>query len=99
MGHQYCVEVLSHIPQKDKATTVKDIEFNQEALPTERALGVYWNVGEDSFSYVINIKEKTFKSRDFLSLVSSTYDPLGFACSYTVRAKAIIQVICRRQLG
>ena len=35
--------VLSTIEEKDRAKQVKEIDLNYEALPTERALGVYWD--------------------------------------------------------
>ncbi|XP_071837463.1 uncharacterized protein [Apostichopus japonicus] len=93
------VKVLSHIPQDDRAKAVKDIDFNQEALPVERALGVFWDVNEDSFGYKVNLRTKPLTRRGLLSVVSSVYDPLGFACPFTIKGKAIIQDLCRRQLG
>ena len=87
--------VLSTIEEKDRAKQVKEIDLNYEALPTERALGVYWDVESDCFSYKITIREKPLTKRGLLSIVSSVYDPLGFACPYSITAKKILQDLTR----
>ena len=37
--------------------------------------------------------------RGILSLVSSMYDPLGFAAPFTLPAKALLQDLCGQNLG
>lgn len=92
-------EVLDYIPEEARAKSVKGLEFNGEAMPTERALGVYWNVGEDVFGFKFLNKDKSPTRRGLLSIVSSIYDPLGLASPFTIRAKGILQNLCRLGLG
>lgn len=91
--------VLNCIADEHRAKTVKGLDLNYEALPAERALGVYWDVHEDCFGYKFNLCHKPLTRRGLLSTVSSIYDPLGFSCPFTIKAKAIIQDLCRKGLG
>jgi hypothetical protein len=75
---------------------VKEIRFGE--LPTERALGVLWNVESDTFRFTIVIKSKPFTRRGILSVVSSVYDPLGFAAPFILLAKKVLQDLCGMNL-
>ena len=90
--------VLSTIEEEDRAKQVKGRDLNCEALPTERALGVYWDVELDCFSFKITLSEKPLTKRGLLSIVSSVYDPLGFACPFTITARKLIQDLTRSKL-
>lgn len=90
--------VLDSIPQSERATSVRNLDFNNESL-MERALGVQWNVHEDTFSYRIATKDKPPTRRGILSIVSSVYDPLGFVSPAILPAKAILQDLCQKGLG
>ena len=68
--------VLASIEEKERAKQVRDLDLNFEALPIERALGVYWDVEMDRFSYHIVLKERPLTRRGLLSVVSSMYGPL-----------------------
>ena len=92
-------EVLKTIDECDKAKPIKGLDLNFEALPTERALGVYWNIESDCFRYKITMQEKPLTKRGLLSVVSSVYDPLGFVCPYTIIAKKILQELTREKRG
>ena len=90
--------VLASITEKERAKDVKCIDLNYEALPVERALGVYWDVDQDCFRFKITPKDKPMTRRGLLSIVSSVYDPLGFVSPYSLLAKKLIQDLCRRKL-
>ncbi|XP_038062343.1 uncharacterized protein LOC119732813 [Patiria miniata] len=75
------------------------LDLNYEALPTERALGMQWDVELDCFGYKISPSDKPLTKRGMLSVCSSIYDPHGFASPFTLRAKMIIQDLCRRKLS
>ena len=91
--------VLASIEEKERAKQVRDLDLNFEALPTERALRVYWDVEMDKFSYHIVLKERPLTRRGLLSVVSSMYDPLGFASPFIMPAKKLIQDLSRAKLG
>ena len=71
-------DVLDAIPQSELTKDLKNIDFETEKLPVERALGMQWNVENDKFLYNINIMDKPSTRRGMLSIISSIYDPLGF---------------------
>ena len=95
----YSREVLKTIGECDKAKPIKGLDLNFEALPTERALGVYWNIESDCFRYKITMQEKPLTKRGLLSVVSSVYDRLGFVCPFTIIAKKILQELTREKRG
>lgn len=68
-------------------------------LPTERALGLLWNIEADTFGYSISLKDKPLTRQGILSVVSSVYDPLGFAAPFILLAKEILQDLCRMNIG
>ena len=57
--------------------------------------GGRWNVESDTFGFTIVIKSKPFTRRGILSVVSSVYDPLGFAAPFVLLAKEVFQDLCR----
>lgn len=69
--------LLLSIPENSRSEEMKDLDFDQDILPVERALGVQWCTETDSFEFKINIQEKPLTRRGILSMVSSIYDPLG----------------------
>ena len=71
------VKVLSSIPESERAQSIVSLDLDE--LPVERALGVEWNVKEDTFSFRVAERKKAATRRGILSDVSSMYDPLGFA--------------------
>lgn len=89
-------EVLLAIPESERSKSVKNLDL--EHLPIERALGVEWDVGSDSFGFHITVKDRPATRRGLLSMMSSIYDPLGFVAPYVLRAKAILQNLCRKKL-
>jgi len=53
---------------------------------------------KDEFEFCVCLKEKPF-TRRVLSTVSSLYDPLGFIAPVILRAKILLQDLCRRKFG
>ena len=84
-------DLLEHIGVNDRATEVKDMVPDSES----RALGVQWQVNEDTFHYVIKPTETdvttTVTRRIILSKVSSMYDPLGQISPIVLLGKMIFQ--------
>jgi hypothetical protein len=92
-------EVMKSIPEEERAKDFKTLDFNYEILPTERALGMKWDVELDQFGYKIVVKDKPLTKRGLLSVVSSVYDPLGFVSPFILPAKRIFQELCRQKIG
>ncbi|XP_035997578.1 uncharacterized protein LOC118564254 [Fundulus heteroclitus] len=75
------------------------LDLSREQLPTERALGVQWDVEQDVFTFSIVNKHKPLTRRGILSIVSSIYDPLGFLAPVILTAKQILQHLCKLKFG
>ena len=58
-----------------------------------------WNVENDEFFFEIFFEEKVATRRTILSTVASIYDPLGFLAPVILKAKELLQELCRRKLG
>ena len=91
--------VLQSIPSTEHATDIKakDLRFNDTAL--ERALGIYWNIESDCFTFKVSPKNQPATRRGILSSVASIYDPLGFVAPYLLNGKKILQDMCHQGTG
>ena len=84
------------ILESGRAKAIKDLQLG--VMPSQRALGVKWNLESDTFGFKVKAKEKPPTHRGILSLVSSVYNPLGFASPFVLPAKVILQNLCFRGL-
>ncbi|XP_063955063.1 uncharacterized protein LOC135153986 [Lytechinus pictus] len=91
-------DVLESIPETERAKQAKGLDLNHDALPVDRALGLSWDIETDCFVYKAVPKKKPPTRRGLLSVVSSIYDPLGFISPYILKAKSILQELCRLKL-
>ena len=62
--------VLMSIPENHRREGVKDADLVNEELPTERALGVYWNIEKDQLCFKLNLKAENITRRDMLSTLN-----------------------------
>ena len=92
-------EVMTSIPISERAKEVKDLDLDYDNLPIDRALGVQWCQNSDSFQFKLELKNQPLTRRGILSMVSSVYDPLGFLAPFVLKAKIILQELCKLQLG
>ena len=83
------------IPENHRREGVKDADFANEELPTERALGVHWNVEKDQLCFKLNLKAGNITRRGMLSTLSSFYDPLGLTSPFLLRGRKIFQDLCQ----
>ncbi|KAK0143550.1 hypothetical protein N1851_018290 [Merluccius polli] len=91
--------VLASIPDEYKAKQLKELDLDREKLPLERALGVQWNIEKDTFIFRVTRQDRPLTCRGILSFVSSIYDPLGFLAPFILKAKQILQDLCKRKCG
>lgn len=62
-------------------------------------LGLNWNPSEDSFCISVEVKTyQNFTKRNTLSIISKTFDPMGFLSPVTVKAKIFIQELWKVNL-
>lgn len=67
--------VLRSIPVEERAPTVIALGQDSSTLPVNRALGVQWNVENDSIGFKVKFDEKPQTKRGIVSTVSAIYDP------------------------
>ena len=91
--------VLASIPEEDKAKQVKNFDLDRDKLPNERALGMYWDIESDIFGFRVTVKSTSHTRRNILSIVSSVYDPLGLLSPFILKAKQILQQLCKAKYG
>ena len=96
-------EVIAAIPESERAKSVADLEIAQ--LPTASALGMKWNIEEDKFVWVVSderlaaVNSKPLTRRGVLSVIYFMFDSLGFIAPYVMKAKLLLQLLCRRKCG
>ena len=90
-------QILSSVSEKDRASSVVDLQDRQ--LPTQKALGVYWNADTDNLEVKVNIREKPCTRRGLMSMIAQTYDPLDLLQPFMLPAKRILQEACRLGLA
>ena len=96
-------EVMKTIPETERAKSMKDLELDR--LPTESALGIKWNTEEDKFEWDVSekmlrlVNEASVTRRAIVSAVYSLFDPLGFIAPYVMKAKLLLQMLCRKGVG
>ena len=90
------VEVLQAVRETERRKGVKNLDLNNGTdLPTERALGVNWNIENDQFGFTINLDDKPFTRRGILSMISRIWDPLGLAATFLFKGKILLQDLCK----
>lgn len=92
------VEVLSSIPEEERASNIQNLDICTSELPLQTALGVTWNIKNDALGYSVNISNKPITRRGILSTVNSVFDPLGFLSPFILPAKLILQELSALKL-
>ena len=90
-------ELLATIPEEKRKEGVKDKDLSGD-LPNDKALGICWNIEKDTFSFKINLDRKPITKRGLLSMISSIYDPLGYAAPFVLEGRRILQRLCNKNV-
>ena len=88
-----CPEVLASIPVQERCASLQHQVINDNSK--EMVLGVLWNVSDDTFGFHVTLPERPHTRRGVLSILSSLYDPLGFAAPITLGPKLLLQGLCK----
>ena len=93
---------MAAVPDIDRSTHVRPLDLAKDALPAERALGIHWDVENDSFGFSVDIGRLSalpHTRRGVLSAIASIYDPLGVLSPCIMTAKILLQELSRMQVG
>ncbi|XP_062590301.1 uncharacterized protein LOC134251896 [Saccostrea cucullata] len=83
--------VMQSFDVKDLAKDLIDLDITHDDLPTQRSLGLVWDLQRDAFGFKLTRKEKPYTKRGVLSCVNSLYDPLGFIAPITIQGKLLLR--------
>lgn len=98
------LEVIQRL-QGSLDTRAQEVIFDEKF--TEKVLGLRWEPLHDIFLFNVNYRKidpevltnkRRPTKREILRLVMSIFDPLGFLCYFTIRAKIILQQVWRCQV-
>ena len=92
-------ELLATIPEDDVAPGCNSKTFEDSNKPNKMALGVQWNIKNDTFCFNINVPDKPITRRGILSMLNSIFDPMSFLTAVTLRAKILLQRLCKLNLS
>ena len=90
--------VLAQLPSEDILSSPmisQPFELDLDSLPVERALGVLWNVEQDTLEIKVVPKQLAPTKRGILKQISTIFDPLGLVAPFVLRAKLILQELWR----
>ena len=90
-------QVMDAIPSQNKTKNPSLQDLNSTNYPTERVLGVNWCLASDTFGFTVNLRDRSTTRRGILSMISSVYDPLGFAAPFLLQAKNILRNLCQEK--
>ena len=93
------VDVLKSITDEYRKDGVKDKDLQIGTLPEDKALGVKWNIQDDTLGFTIKMSKKATTRRGLLSDLSSVYDPLGFGAPFLLKGRLIIQQLCKNNIN
>ena len=83
-------EVMNTIPTEKRAEGLKTQQIRCLASP-ESALGVLWQVYEDSLGFRVNFHPDNGTRRGWLSTISKFHDPLGIGAPFLLKGRKILQ--------
>ncbi|XP_071489137.1 uncharacterized protein [Diadema antillarum] len=61
-----------------------------DCIPTQRSLGVQWNLTDDTFRFQIELTTKPYTKR-VLFMINGVFDPLGFLDPVMIQAKVLFR--------
>ena len=91
------LSILQQIQDTEVAADFRNLD--SKVLPTERTLGVMWDLEEDQLTYSNLTVKPPLTRRGMLGLVCSVYDPLGIIAPFTVIGRLLVQEQTKSQRG
>ena len=81
-------EVIKNTPDSDVCKSVLNVRDSNYSS-CQRVLGIQWKFKTDVFRFNITVKQKPFTRRRLLSVISTLFDPLGFAAPVILKVVVI----------
>ncbi|XP_052814266.1 uncharacterized protein LOC128241385 [Mya arenaria] len=84
-------EVMKSFPPEDLSKDLKDLDLDREDLPSQRSLGIVWNISLDKFVFKADLLVQPVTKRGILSTINSIFDPLGFLAPVVLDGRLILR--------
>lgn len=85
------IVVMRAFKPEELATGIRDLGLDDEALPTQRSLGLCWDINTNMFTFKVDVADKPYTRRGVLSVVNSIFDPLRLAAPVTIKGKLLLR--------
>ena len=90
--------ILQASPTNSVSPKLTEINLSVNDIPIEQALGILQNPEADTFHIKYTLKSFIATKRGILSLISSSFDPLGLIALALAELKWIIQQLWKRKI-
>ena len=87
---------MEPIPEQDR---VKELQQSLDVLSNDHALGVQWNITEDTLSLRTKAFDIPKTKRGLLSTIHQIYDPLRMVSPFLLEGKGLLQHLCEEKIG
>ena len=84
-------EVMKCFPKEDLALNLNQIDFDLESLPSQRSVGLEWDLNQDCFMFSNQVHNKSVTKRGILSTINSVFDPMGFLAPVIISGRLILR--------
>ena len=74
----------------------KDLKLGN--LTHDKAIGLKWNVKDDTFRLIIKMNNKPATQQGLLVALSSIYYSLGLRAPFFLEGRQVIQTLCKQNL-
>ena len=92
-------KLLQSFDTEYQSKNIKELDLCRDTLPSERALGMLWDINSDVLRIDVNLRSRPSTRRGILSMIGSMYDPLGIVSPSILQGKIILQELCRQKIG
>ena len=84
-------KVTQAFPSEDQASDLHDLDFSRDTIPVQWSLGGVWDIGSDTVTFRVTLREKPFTRRGVLSVTNSLDNPLGIAAPVVIKGKLLLR--------
>lgn len=93
-----CSDIMKAFPSSDLAKGLEDVDLESDDLPSQRSLGLVWNIGSDTFVFKADMVTQPVSKRGLLATINSVFDPLGFVAPVILKGRLILREVMSNNL-
>ena len=90
-------KVIKSFDQGDLAKYLKDLDLDCGDLPSQRTLGIVWNLSSDDFVFKSDMSARPTTKMGILPSINSVFDPLDFLAPFILEGMLILrELMCTK---